>query len=87
MNASPSLLAGTGGEKRARVAALRFSHDNPRTGFSVGTDSQENCPEIPCTSPTPRETSLNLQEEAREYLGLGEDTVRPSGKVLTPMAP
>ena len=30
---------------------------------------------------------MNLQEEAREYLGLGEDTVRPSGKVLTPMAP
>lgn len=51
MNASPSLLAGTGGEKRARVAALRFSHDNPRTGLSVGTYSQEIALKFPVPLP------------------------------------
>ena len=87
MIASPSLLAGTGGEKRARVAALRFSHDNPRTGLSVGTDSQEIALKFPV--PLPHHARHRVLHEfagrGKEYLGLGDDTVRPSGKVLTPM--
>ena len=70
MNASPNLPAGT----------VLYQRESPFSGFlttsaiglTVRTSSQENCPEVPCTSHHAKHRVLYEfmgRDEAREYLG------------------